>query len=304
MPFISYAQNLEDVILARLFKDVRHGFYIDVGAKDAVAESVTKAFYDRGWRGINIEPVYQFYKCLCKERPEDVNLPVAAGAAEDFPLCDEIPDTGLSALDKRIAEQHRQKGWTCNIRNISVLPLSAICRQFAPETIHFLKMDVAGAEQQVLLGMDFQQYRPWVVIVEAMLSREQKQHDEHWEDVLLQNGYQYVYFDGLNRFYVAGEKAAEMKPHFAAPPNCFDNYQRYSEYRLQEEKKALLRQKQELTRQNGRLQEELRSLCGSRSCRNMLCMSSVYATPQEQVALLAAQLRQEVLLRRSQVAQR
>ena len=32
MPFISFAQNLEDVVLYRALSDVTHGFYVDVGA--------------------------------------------------------------------------------------------------------------------------------------------------------------------------------------------------------------------------------------------------------------------------------
>ena len=49
---ISYAQNAEDVVLMRAFADVEKGFYVDVGAWDPVADSVTKAFYDIGWSGL------------------------------------------------------------------------------------------------------------------------------------------------------------------------------------------------------------------------------------------------------------
>ena len=47
---ISYAQNFEDVILNRAFRHQRSGFYIDIGAFDPVVDSVTKHFYDLGWR--------------------------------------------------------------------------------------------------------------------------------------------------------------------------------------------------------------------------------------------------------------
>ena len=57
MSFISYAQNFEDVMLRRVFAELDTGFYIDVGANDPSADSVTKAFYDAGWHGINIEPL-------------------------------------------------------------------------------------------------------------------------------------------------------------------------------------------------------------------------------------------------------
>jgi hypothetical protein len=54
---ISYAQNREDILLWRALRDLADGFYIDVGAEDPTQNSVTRAFYERGWHGINVEPV-------------------------------------------------------------------------------------------------------------------------------------------------------------------------------------------------------------------------------------------------------
>ena len=54
---ISYAQNFEDVMLARAFGDRRDGFYIDVGACFPDVASVTRHFYDLGWNGVNVEPM-------------------------------------------------------------------------------------------------------------------------------------------------------------------------------------------------------------------------------------------------------
>ena len=72
---ISYAQNAEDVRLARLF-DSSSGFYVDIGAGDPTEFSVTKHFYDRGWSGINVEPGPAFER-LEQQRPRDVNLRLA-----------------------------------------------------------------------------------------------------------------------------------------------------------------------------------------------------------------------------------
>ena len=57
MPFLSYAQNMEDVMLHRALREVKQGFYVDVGANSPDLQSVTKAFYQAGWRGINIERI-------------------------------------------------------------------------------------------------------------------------------------------------------------------------------------------------------------------------------------------------------
>jgi hypothetical protein len=44
---ISYAQNFEDVLISRVFSGKEGGFYIDIGAGDPIADSLTKYFYLR-----------------------------------------------------------------------------------------------------------------------------------------------------------------------------------------------------------------------------------------------------------------
>jgi hypothetical protein len=75
---LSYAQNREDVLLARALSSVKNGFYVDVGANDPVHDSVTKHFYDQGWSGINIEASPTWFAKLQEQRPKDLNLNLAA----------------------------------------------------------------------------------------------------------------------------------------------------------------------------------------------------------------------------------
>ena len=223
MSFISYAQNFEDVMIWRALKHVENGFYIDVGANDPTLYSVTRAFYDKGWQGINLEPVSEYFQRLVAQRPRDINLQIGAGqTAGSFPFFD-IPDTGLATSDPAIAEKHRQSGWQVRTLEIPVLPLSEICREHAPGEIHFLKIDVEGAEKSVLLGMDFKQWRPWLMIVEATVPMSQQTVHQDWEPLLDAANYDFVYFDGLNRYYIAQEHP-ELKPAFATPPNVFDGF--------------------------------------------------------------------------------
>lgn len=271
MTFISYAQNLEDVMLWRVFKNVKNGFYIDVGANDPLWDSVTKSFYDHGWRGINIEPAWEYYRRLCRERSGDINLPVAISAEQGCLPFYEIQNTGLSTLDASLAEQYQKTGYRVVARKTPVMTLSSVCRQYADNIIHFLKIDVEGSEKQVLSGMNFRQFRPWVVVVESTIPLSQAESFSGWEGIVLNADYQFVYFDGLNRFYVAAEKAAEHKLCFSAPPNVWDVYQRYSEYNLRMEKDALekklgslaqenqtlLRQRDALVRENQLLIEKM-----------------------------------------------
>ena len=79
---ISFAQNLEDVVLARVFASQKDGIYVDIGAWDPDLDSVTKHFYLRGWTGINVEPSATAFARLSAARPRDVNLNVAVGLGE------------------------------------------------------------------------------------------------------------------------------------------------------------------------------------------------------------------------------
>ena len=78
-PMISYAQNFEDVMIARLFDAGYRGFYVDIGAAHPDFFSVTRHFYNQGWSGINVEPTFRFYPLLRKARPNDINLQCAVG---------------------------------------------------------------------------------------------------------------------------------------------------------------------------------------------------------------------------------
>lgn len=223
MTFISYAQNFEDVMLWRALKHVSNGFYIDVGANDPTVDSVTRSFYERGWRGINIEPMRQYYDRLCSERPLDINLPIAIGEKEGVLNFFDIPDTGLSTIDVAIAEKHISEGKRVITELVQVMPLAMVCQEHALESVHFLKIDVEGFEATVLRGMDFKKCRPWILVIEATKPQTQITSHDEWEHIVLNAGYRSAYFDGLNHFYVA-EEHLELLEEFKSPPNFFDNF--------------------------------------------------------------------------------
>ncbi|HHF7374746.1 FkbM family methyltransferase [Legionella bozemanae] len=224
MNFVSYAQNFEDVMLWRALKHIKNGFYVDVGANDPTHDSVTRAFYEKGWAGINIEPVSEWFQKLKKERHRDINLQVAAGERQGEIFFYELPNTGLSTTNKAIAEKHEiEQGYTKIERKVPVMTLTEIICEHQIKQIHFLKIDVEGAEKKVLEGLDFAKIRPWIVLVESTLPNTQIEDFIEWETLLLNAEYDYVYFDGLNRFYIAKEHD-DLSHHFKTPPNYFDGF--------------------------------------------------------------------------------
>jgi FkbM family methyltransferase len=222
--FLSYSQNNEDVLLWRALGHVQDGFYIDVGANDPVEHSVTKAFYDAGWRGINIEPLPAFHQAFEDQRPRDINLAIAAGNTEgSLTLYDVADVNGWASPEREVAEGHRAAGHEVRELTVPVRTLASVCAEHVQGEIHFLKIDVEGFEGEVLRGMDFGRWRPWVLVVEATLPGRRETNHEAWEHLVLGQRYHYAWFDGLNRYYVA-EEHAELLQHFGIQPNVFDGF--------------------------------------------------------------------------------
>jgi hypothetical protein len=119
----------------------------------------------------------------------------------------EIADSGISTVDSSIAEQHRQRGFVVTQSEVPSIPLSAVLEACPSDVIHWLKIDVEGSERSALASWGISTRRPWIVVVESTLPLSQIEANDAWEDLLVQRDYRFVYFDGLNRFYVAAERS-------------------------------------------------------------------------------------------------
>jgi FkbM family methyltransferase len=218
--FISYAQNLEDVVLHRALRDVDAGTYVDVGAYDPVVDSVTWAFHTRGWRGVNVEPVPWRAEAIRRKRPTDTTFAVAAGAVRRSAQLFASPAAGTSTLDAVVATD----AGPVERVEVPVVPLDELLVEagFEGRTIHFCTIDVEGAEADVLEGFDVERWQPWILVVEATEPNSTQPSHELWEPLLLETGYRFCLFDGLNRFYVARGQAARLGAILSYPACVFD----------------------------------------------------------------------------------
>ncbi len=242
-------------MLWRAFKGVKAGFYLDVGGFDPVNDSVTQAFYERGWSGINIEPVPALAKKFRESRPRDINLMLAVSDRKGMTKMFEIAETGLSTLDAEAARSQANSARKVIEHDMETTTLAEICSSHVTGDIHFLKVDVEGAEAEVLRGMDFVKWRPWIVLVEATKPESTEPSHESWEPSLLAQQYEFLWFDGLNRFYASREKAGELRQHFNCQPNPFDNFQMHRE--------LVLLQKNEQARMDAQAANDAQEACAA-----------------------------------------
>ena len=213
---LSYAQNLEDYHLARAFEGQREGFYIDVGAGHPVSDNVSCWFYLQGWRGIVVEPQDDLVDLYRLMRPRDIREACALGrtAGEvDFHRVDRLH--GFSSILLQAAARAADFGATFTSKKVPIKTLAGVCAEHKVERIDFLKIDVEGAEGQVLAGGDFARWRPRIIVAEALAPGSLAENWSEWEPALLDDNYEFVLFDNLNRFYVAKEET-ELRARFAA----------------------------------------------------------------------------------------
>ena len=270
MGIISYAQNFEDVILWRALGRIENGFYIDIGAQHPFVDSVSRAFYEKGWRGISVEATPAYANLLRDDRPDELIIQAAVSKRSGVLQFYEIPNTGISTGDLSIADEHRKRGFIVQELVVPCITLENIFSQTKNKEIHWLKIDVEGMEQDVLESWGNYPARPWVIVVESTIPLTEVESYENWEELLFERGYTFVYFDGLNRFYVSSEHL-DITHYFKTPPNVFDDFvlngtASASFCQLLNEKEQvsseqynneLIKQKEELTKQAAEHQEEL-----------------------------------------------
>jgi FkbM family methyltransferase len=220
---VSYAQNFEDVILWRALKSVTNGFYIDLGAQDPVVDSVSLAFYEKGWRGVHVEPITFYAAKLRAARPDEEVIEAAIASKRGQLAIHDFHDTGLSTGRNEIAQRHVASGLASKPIEVDTLRLSDVLGKYSDKEIHWLKIDVEGMEAEAIASWEPSPARPWVLVVESTMPRSQEPNHFDWEPTILAMGYEFVYFDGLNRFYLH-QAHSDLRNTFGAGPNVFDDF--------------------------------------------------------------------------------
>jgi len=223
-----YSQNFEDVLLARIFADIPVGFYVDAGCQDESIESVTKYFHKKGWTGINIDPIKSYIDQYTIQRPKDINLCCAVGASDGSAQFYTVFESGLSSLDRSRADFAAGLGLkTAPSTEVQVMTLNTILEAHLPPeaVITFLKVDVEGYELEAFKGLDFNRYRPKVILAETTKPCSRDLVDDYAKisQLLADNSYIRIYFDGVNTWWISAEERWR-KRFFEYPVGIFDGF--------------------------------------------------------------------------------
>lgn len=163
---ISFSLSGEDLFLERYFKDVKNGFYVDIGAHHPFKFSNTYLFYKNGWNGINVEPNQERLELFKNFRPHDINVGVGIGTYEGIGDYFKFDQAAYNTLDQDLAEK-RKTMYSGKIQ-INVITLENLLENYLPKNknIDFLKIDVEGKDMEVLKSNNWKKFRPNLVMVE------------------------------------------------------------------------------------------------------------------------------------------
>lgn len=223
---IAYAQCAEDVVLHRAFEGDPPGVYVDVGAGHPLRGSVTRLLYQRlHWRGIEIEPLPQMAALLREQRSGNTIVEAAVALQRGSCTLYRLPDNwSMSTIVPEIAHNHGDKGWEIREHTVNTVPLDEILSEHVPEgRIDVLKIDVEGAELEVLRSFDIQRWRPRVMVIEGTKPGSSELNHEQWIEAIPPSLYREVLFDGLNRFYVRTDEPSLAKT-LGVGANVFDQF--------------------------------------------------------------------------------
>lgn len=176
--FKTYSQLGEDVLFKGFLKDeregrVKTGFYVDIGAHHPSRYSNTKLFYDKGWRGINIEPMSDIIDLFNKERPSDINVNVAISDSEGEMDYYMFSEHGINTLSKEFADTFINDPNTAykyiGVKKIPVMTLESVLDMYLPEGQHIdlLDIDAEGLDIKILKSNNWEKYSPDFVLIEV-----------------------------------------------------------------------------------------------------------------------------------------
>jgi FkbM family methyltransferase len=147
-------------VIARMFPGVTDGYFLDVGSGHGTIGSNTKALEERGWTGICVDPFpVHMEGRTCRMVTEVVSS--EPGKTVDFHT-----HAGLGGIADTLGKWKAEASKSPVVRLTTVTLGEILAREQAPLFIHFLSLDIEGAELDALRGLPLDRYRFGAMAIE------------------------------------------------------------------------------------------------------------------------------------------
>lgn len=202
----SYSQSGEDVLVDSILGRPKKGFYLDIGAFHPKLFSNTYLFYKRGWSGVCVEPnpEAKWKFGLVRARDKFVNMGVIAKKNQGSELSYFVFDEeATNTFSEEVAEENKGVGRKLLKKiNIPVMEVNSLLKRYVPQKqkIDLLSIDVEGMDEEILKSIDWEKWKPTVVVCEEIRSQVSGLRSQ-MEKFFKEKGYEMVGKTGYSVIY-------------------------------------------------------------------------------------------------------
>lgn len=219
--FVYHSQDEQDKFLHQhIFKDFKNGVFVDVGAYDGKSINNTLFFENSlNWTGMNVEPLPTIYAKLVQNRPNCINVNCAIDTKTGYALfySDNNHGTMLSGLVGHYEPQHKERLEIENIRDgtktstitVPTQPLQKLLDKHKIPHVHYLSVDVEGAEMAVLQSID---YSKVFIDVIGFEDNYQGKTTQDIRNFLESKGFQFIHRASLDIFMMHKDSKFKYTP--------------------------------------------------------------------------------------------
>jgi FkbM family methyltransferase len=176
----SHSQQGEDLIVESIagYLGIQNPTYLDIGAADPIRINNTYLFYQKGCRGVLVEPNPACCQRLRAQRPKDVVLNVGIGFTEqkdaDYYIIGGIVNSSdLNTFSKEQAEGVAVKtngvGFIEKVIKMPLVDINQTMTQHFQGAPDFVSIDTEGIDLDILRSIDFDHFRPRILCVETLV---------------------------------------------------------------------------------------------------------------------------------------
>lgn len=166
---LSYAFFGEDRLLEGLLKPKigYSGFYVDVGSNHPKFLSNTFGLYRKGWRGICIDANETLIEKHRRLRPKDNAIVALVSSSKSVREFYSVENVVLSTTSRQNIAAIEAESLAYTVEEKSTETLTDILYAYnAPPKFELLSIDAEEHDFEVLKGLDFQIFRPTLIVVE------------------------------------------------------------------------------------------------------------------------------------------
>ena len=202
-PNSHYAEFAEDVMVNRILKKIKKGFYVDIGAYHPYKGSLTYNLYSRKWNGMNLDISKSSIDLFNIARPSDININCAVSEFNGETFYYE--NSPINQQNSLIPQDENQK----KIK-IQSYKLSEILKMQNIDSVDYINIDTEGNELEVLMGIDFSKINPTLFTIEDNsfdLNNEIKKKKIIY---LKEKNYELINIIGVTMFFVKKDSVSEI----------------------------------------------------------------------------------------------